>query len=269
MAIRSERINQLQRLAKALARAWPHNAVNSEVPDSLIPQNREEAYFVQDKLADLLGHPTTGWKAGATNARMRELDGHDDIVPGRIFAPTTWRGTTVRINSELPLDARVEAEYAFRLNAPIPSRTEPWRQEELADAAVLHPALEIIGSRLDATDDLPTSLRSLATVADNGGGFGFVFGDPAGDWRNVDFLTHRISLRVGSEPAAPNFAPEDRCDALEALADLVNLLSKRGISLEEGMYMSTGAATVPQPVDRGCKITADFGSLGSIHLVLN
>lgn len=268
MAVRSERISQLQHLAKDLARAWPHNAVDSKVPEYLFPQNREEAYFVQDKLADLLGHPTTGWKAGATSARMRELDGHDDIVPGRIFAPTTWRGTAVRINSELPLDARVEAEYAFRLIAPIPSRTEPWRLEELADAAVLHPALEIIGSRLSAPD-LPTSLRSLATVADNGGGFGFVFGDPAGDWQNVDFLTHRISLRVGSERAAPNFAPEDRCDALEALADMVNLLSKRGISLEEGMYMSTGAATVPQPVERGCEITADFGSLGSIHLVLN
>ena len=268
MSLRSERTNQLQRLAEDLARAWPHDAVNSEAPEYPFPQNREEAYFVQDKLASLLGHPTTGWKAGATNARMRELDGHDDIIPGRIFTPTTWRGTTVRINSELPLNARVEAEYAFRLNAPIPSRAEPWRQDELADAAVLHPALEIIGNRL-STPDLPTSSRSLATIADNGGGFGFVFGDPAGDWRNVDLLTHQISLRVGSGPAAPNFAPEDRCDALEALADLVNLLSKRGISLEEGMYMSTGAATVPQPVERECRITADFGGLGSIHLELN
>ena len=268
MATRSERNFQLLRLAENLARVWPHDAVNSAVPESLFPQNREEAYFVQDNLADLLGHPTTGWKAGATSARMRELDGHDDIVPGRIFAPMTWHGSHVRINAKLPLNARVESEFAFRLNAAIPLRAEPWRPEELADAAVLHPAIEIIGDRL-RTAHLPTGLRSLATVADNGGGFGFVAGDPVKNWRNIDFLHHQISLRVGSGPVAPNIAPEDRCDALEALADLVNLLSNRGIPLQEGMYISTGAATVPQPINAGCTVAADFGDLGTIRLQFN
>lgn len=268
MAIRSERTIQLQRLAEDLAKAWPHNAVDSEVQECPLPQDREEAYFVQDKVADLLGHSTTGWKAGATSARMRELDGHDDIIPGRIFALTTWRGTNVRIKAELPLNARVEAEFAFRLNADLPLRAEPWRSDELADAAILHPAIEIIGDRL-RTANLPTGLRSLATVADNGGGFGFVSGDPAKDWQNFDFLRHQISLRVGSGPTAPNIAPEDRCDPLQALADLANLLSKRSIPLREGMYISTGAATVPQPINKGCTVTADFGNLGTIRVEFN
>ena len=269
MAIQSERTIQLRRLAEDLAKAWPHDTVDSDVPEFPFPRNREEAYFVQDELADLVGHPTTGWKAGATSARMRELDGHDDIIPGRIFAPTTWSGTHVRINAELPLNARVEAEFAFRLNAAFPVRDKLWRPEEFADAAVLHPAIEIIGDRLKKKSNLSTGLRSLATIADNGGGFGFVSGDPVKNWRKIDFLHHQVSLRVGSGPAAPNFAPEDRCDALQALTDLANLLSKRGIPLQEGMHISTGAATVPQPINKGCKATADFGDLGTIRLEFN
>lgn len=268
MAIQSERTIRLRRLAENLAKVWPHDTVDSDDPELPFPRNREEAYFVQDKLADLVGHPTTGWKAGATSARMRELDGHDDIIPGRIFAPTTWRGTHVRINAELPLNARVEAEFAFRLNAAFPVRDKPRRPEEFADAAVLHPAIEIIGDRLKKSN-LSTGLRSLATIADNGGGFGFVSGNPVKNWRNIDFLRHQVSLRVGSGPVAQNFAPEDRCDALEAMADLANLLSKRGIPLREGMYISTGAATVPQPINKGSKATADFGDLGTIRLEFN
>jgi 2-keto-4-pentenoate hydratase len=57
-----------------------------------------------------------------------------------------------------------------------------------------------------------------------------------------------------------------RCIPLEALADLINHLKERGIALNEGDFVSTGAATVPQPFQKGSKVVADFGELGRIDL---
>ena len=52
-----------------------------------------------------------------------------------------------------------------------------------------------------------------------------------------------------SEPAE-NFLGELRGAPLNALADLLNHLAQRGYSLHIGDYVSTGAATVPQPFQK-------------------
>ncbi|MEC8595690.1 MAG: hydratase, partial [SAR324 cluster bacterium] len=108
--------------------------------------------------------------------------------------------------------------------------------------------------------------KSLMTIADNGGGIGFVFGEAYENWRDLDFQNHHIKLSVdGSEPAE-NFLGELRGAPLNALADLMNHLAQRGYSLHIDDYVSTGAATVPQPFQKGSVVNADFGNAGSITL---
>ena len=104
------------------------------------------------------------------------------------------------------------------------------------------------------------------TIADNGGGIGFVFGEEIQDWQSVDFQHHLIDLRVDDQPSADNFLGEMRCIPIEALADLINHLGERGISLNAENFISTGAATVPQPFSKGSKVSAEFGVLGRIEL---
>lgn len=265
MAIETKRRPTLERLAERLAHAWRRAGHVEGVPESQLPDDREEAYFVQDEFARLVEEPVSGWKAGATSPRMRELDGHEDLIPGRIFSPTAWHGGSVEIGAALPRNPRVETEFAFRLTRRFPPRAKPRTPEELAEAAVLHPALEIIGDRL-ALPDAPPWRRSLGVVADNGGGFGFVFGDAVPGWRGFDLVGFPIRFRVDGGSPAPSFSEEERCVPEVALADLVNHLSARGIAVEEGMFLSTGAATVPQPVAGGSEAVADFGELGSIRV---
>ena len=265
MAIETKRRPMLERLAERLAGAWQRAGHVEGVPESQLPDDREEAYFVQDEFARLVEEPLSGWKAGATSPRMRELDGHEDLIPGRIFLSTAWRGTTVEIDAALPRNPRVETEFAFRLTRRFPPSGEPRAPEELAEAAVLHPALEIIGDRL-VLPGAPPWRRSLGVVADNGGGFGFVFGEAVPDWRGFDLARFPIAFRVDGGRPAPNFPEEERCVPEAALADLVNHLSARGIAVEEGMFLSTGAAAVPQPVTGGSEAVADFGELGSIRV---
>ena len=265
MQISPSRRHLLESLGRRLGTAWRVPEVIAALPADEIPRDRAEAYAVQDAMAAAIDEPLTGWKVGATSARMRELDGHDDVIPGRIFKSVTWQGSQLTLSAARFPEARAETEFAFRLAEALPLRDRPWHVEELTEIATLHPAIEIIGNR-HASPDAPASVRSLMTIADNGGGIGFVFGDPVTDWHHVDYQNHRISLTVDGGAAAENFLGDMRCVPIEAVADLVNHLSSRGIALAAGDFVSTGAATVPQHIAKGSCVVADFGALGRIEL---
>ena len=262
----SPRKAALGELAAMLSTSWgnPGNPVTIK-PES-IPRDRAEAYLVQDLMHETLEQGVAGWKVGATSARMRELDGHDDVIPGRIFASRTWVGS----RHDLPItyfpSARVETEFAFRLTASPFLRDAPWTAAELETMMVLHPAIEIIGNRY-RIEAASKAENSLMTIADNGGGIGFVFGDPVDDWQTVDFQQHIITLTVNNGVPADNFLGDMRCLPSQAAADLVNHLAARGHELAVGDYISTGAATVPQAFSGNDQVHADFGALGTIELV--
>ena len=265
MALDSYRLKQLESLAHKLGQAWLENSLIEEPNYSEIPQSREEAYFVQDQMAQFIGKDISGWKVGATSAKMRELDGHDDVIPGRIFSPVTFVGPIQKLSIDQFPNARVETEFAFRINEDIPIREQKWSTEDLENKLCMHPAVEIIGNR-HQLKSATKSEKSLMTIADNGGGIGFVFGTAFHDWKNLNFRNHSICLQVDDNPPAENFLGDMRCQPLEAVADLVNHLSSREISLRKGDFVSTGAATVPQPFLKGSFVTADFGIIGKIQI---
>lgn len=265
MAVSPERRVALKSLAGRLAVAWRAAGQLDGIAGHELPNDRSEAYFVQDEMARAIGEGLSGWKVGATSAKMREIDGHDDVVPGRIFRSVTWQGTKLELPAARFPGARAETEFGFRLSRDLPIRETPWTVDELSAVATLHPAIEIIGNR-HSLPDAPAPVRSLMTIADNGGGIGFVFGDPVEDWREIDFQRHHIGLRVDGGAGAENFLGDMRCVPIQALADLVNHLAVRNVALKAGDFVSTGAATVPQPVQKGSRVTADFGVIGKIEI---
>lgn len=255
-------------LASRLAEAWRSCGVIDAVRAEEVPLSREEAYAVQDWMVQAIGEPVTGWKIGATSARMRELDGHDDVIPGRLLAPTTFDGHQSGLDIGRFPRARLEAEFAFRINVDLPARAEPRDLEEISEIVTLHPAMEIIADRYPHGDgDL--KIGTLLTIADNGGGIGFVYGDPVFEYSGVDFHQHHVALTVDGGPESENFLGEMRCDPLQVLTDLVNALGVRGVDLASGNFVTTGAAAVPVHVTPGCSIRADFGDLGDIEVVFS
>ena len=255
----------LEDLVVMLSASWRNPAIKVVVDPRFYPRNRTEAYFVQDRMHDELGQGLAGWKVGATSARMRELDNHDDVIPGRIFASRSYFGSHHSLPIEHFPNARIETEFAFRLTAKPHLREAPWTAAEMETMMVLHPALEIIGNRY-RIEAASKAENSLMTIADNGGGIGFVFGDPVEDWQAVDFRQHLITLTVSGGAPADNFLGEMRCLPAEAAADLVNHLALRGHEMQAGDFISTGAASVPQPFSAGDYVRADFGALGVIEV---
>ena len=263
--ISEDRKADLAALAERLAAAWQAAGVMVGPDEAETPRDRPEAYFVQDRMAQIIGAPCTGWKIGATSAKMREIDGHDDIIPGRLFPSITHFGNAKTLSLGYCPNPRVETEFGFRIDATLPLRDDPWTAVEVAPHLTLHPAFEIIGNRF-TMPGASAPVLSLMGIADNGGGVAAVFGDAVEDWRGIDYRHHPISFRVDDRPESENFLGEMRCEPTQAVADLANLLAGRGYHLSEGDMVLTGAATVPQPVAKGSRLTADYGALGRLAL---
>ena len=137
----------LEKLSELLASCWRDAKNPAQIAREIIPLNLEEAYFVRDRMHQLLNENISGWKVGATNPEMREIDGHEDIIPGRIFCCRTYMGAYQSMDISLFPNARAEAEFGFRLLEKPEGRRQPWTAREISSIMVLHPAVELIGNR--------------------------------------------------------------------------------------------------------------------------
>ena len=253
----------LEHLADSFAEAWISHKTIDTVPPVLL-SDRQDGYRVQDLMAQRLGGIVVGWKAGATSEGMRRRDGHDGIVPGRIFADRLFFGTEHRLDAAIFPGGRLEPEFAFRFLESPGLRTD-WTPDALAPFVAPYIAVEIIGSRLDA--NLPAACRATAmTIADNGNGFALIIGPEIPSDASYDPLDHPVEMRLDGGTPAVNSPPDIRAQPLNALAETVNLLAARGIELEAGQYLTTGSATDTLPVAGGSAIVADFGVLGRIQI---
>jgi len=260
-----ERKPVLDALAARLATAWTAKGVIGAVAAGDMPQDRFEAYYAQDRMAETLDLPVAGWKIGATTAAARKRDGHEDIIPGRLFKPRTHFGNEVTLDLGACPNPRVETEFGFRLNTDMPLRGEPWTAEEVAPLVTLCPALEVIGTRFEIPGASKGALSRMG-VADNGVCIAGIFGEPFADAQAFDYAGHTVSFTVDDGEPSPNLLGEMRCDAREAVANLANLIAKRGLSLRAGDLLLTGTVTVPMAVRKGSHLVADFGSLGRLDV---
>ena len=256
--------DRIREVGRRLAEAWLAARSLDEYPEALRARTRNEAYAIQDAMAKVIGRPVTGWKLGATSPTMRARAGHDGAIIGRVFDSVTFDTPAVLSMARFP-DSRVECEFAFRMHDAIPPRDRPWTADELAERAVLHVAVEIIGNRYPKGEDA-FKPSTNDEIADNGAGIGFVFGPAVTDWRRHDLRNLHIDIRVDDSAPAENFLGECRCDPIDAMVQAAGILGERGIAIEAGQYVSTGAATDPQPVRTGSVVHAQFGALGAVDV---
>ena len=97
---KNNRSAQLEALSGKLASAWLNHSLIEDLIEDELPLNRTESYLVQDLMSKQIGQLITGWKVGATSAKMREMDGHTDVIPGRIFKSMTYHGRQMKLPIE-------------------------------------------------------------------------------------------------------------------------------------------------------------------------
>ena len=227
------------------------------------PRDRAEAYAIQARFEDYSTGKLFGWKIAATSEAGQKHINVDGPMAGRILPETVIPdgGTASMAGNEMRV---AEPEFAFRMAADLPPRSQPYSvQEVLAAVGTLHPAIEIPDSRYE--DFVTVGAPQL--IADDACAHLVVVGAAANaDWRRIDLAAHkgwgRNEGKFEREGSGANVLGDPRT----ALAWLANELRGLGITLARGQIVITGTCVKPIEVEPGDRVVADLGALGGLSI---
>ena len=254
-----------ERLAQSLAEAWRTCGTISLPPADVAPATREDAFAIQDRMAELVRDRCVGWKVGAAVRAVQILEGHDGPIIGRMLASRIFASP-----AQVPAmfdGYKIECEFAFRFRQDVPARASAYTRSELVPLLVFHPGLELAGSRY-APGTGGRKFTTRDAIADNGAGGGYAVAEGIEEWHGIDFEHMTIDARIDEGKPIEVYTGELRRDPVDILVETVNGLAARGIGLAAGDLLSTGSLTVPTPLRRGQRYVARFGDLQTLAVAL-
>lgn len=210
----------------------------AEYPGDL-PETLDGAYAIQDVAIEHWARPVLGWKVGRIPSALSERF-QTDRLAGPIFTLIHSDRPVI----EMPVFARgfaaAEAEFVLRIGAePSPDKTHYTLAEaaDLIDA--VHVGIEIASSPLTPINDIgPTAI-----VSDFGNNNGLVIGPAIPDWRESGFEEWDVTTRIDGIDIGRGRAASFANGVIGSARFLFELMSRRGISLTAGQFISSGAVT--------------------------
>jgi 2-keto-4-pentenoate hydratase len=242
--------------------AWKQGARIRSLPERCRPRNRAEGYAIQAELVRLSGQRVAGWKIAATSVAGQRHINVDGPLAGPLLANRLVRaGSTIDLRRNRMRLA--EAEFAFRMAAPLPPRGAPYTIDDVTTAtASLHPAIEVPDSRYEDVTAVgapqliaDAACAWCATVAERG----------VGDWRGRDLDAHPVVVFKDGQLVAEGLG-SNVGGPLRALTWVANELAAHGRGLCAGDVVITGTCVEPVPIAPGERLRADFGDFGAIEV---
>ncbi|MGV6874999.1 2-keto-4-pentenoate hydratase [Pseudochelatococcus sp. B33] len=251
----------VDKAAEALLEARRSVRVIDGLPADARPRSLEDAYRIQDRLAEKLGRPVGGWFSGGTNPVIQRRLGLDGPYWARLFGDLIRPSPAEVSAGDFP-PIVLECEFVFVLARDLPVRETPYTREEVADAAgAVHPAIELVAGHLKDWAD--QDIHSV--IADNGTDGALFYG--AGHLPDAfDLSTIAVTLFLNGNRVQTGSGQSVLGHPLNALTWLVNARVARGEGVKAGQFFSTGSATAMQPAGAGDLAVADFGPLGRVEL---
>lgn len=240
-------------VARAFVDARRNDDILTSYPGDM-PASLQDAYAIQDAAIAQWGGQVGGWKLGRVSADQVGRFGAERLA-GPIFADAI-AGQVDGSPAAVPVlrgFAAVEAELLLRVARPIRRKVT---LEEAADlVAEVRLGIEVASSPFPAIN----SNGAAVTASDFGNNYGLVVGPLiAGGWSD-DFLAVSMSLEIDGVCVGRGIAADMLDGPLGSLAFLSQALEARGLSIEAGCWISTGAVTGVHPVKAGSVVTARFG----------
>lgn len=253
-----------EQLARSLAEAWRVCRTIPLPAAEAAPRSRADAFAIQDRMAEILGERVVGWKVGAAVRAVQVLEGHDGPITGRLFATRLYQ-SPAEVPAAMFDGYKIECEFAFRFRHDVPARPRPYTRAELEPQLVLHPGLELAGTRYAIGAD-SRRFTTHDAIADNGTGGAYVVAGGIQDWRGIDLAALPIDARIDGGAPIDTYKGEFRRDPVDILVEAVNGLCERGIGLAAGDLLSTGSLTTPTPLRAGQTYVARFGELQKLSV---
>lgn len=252
-------------LAGLLAQLRREGRQQSGLDSRLVPADTAAAYQAARMVAEALDWPVGGWKIAAMKEEMQRALRTDAPIYGRVYAQFIHAGPATLAHNSL-LHPVPEAEYIARLGHDLPPRSTPYTQDEVAAAVrSLHPGMEIAECRFVADAAFPPL---AAILADGSGSGSLVYGPAITDWPSRDIADQEVVLGVNGAERRRGTARAALDHPLVPLTWLANELSRTGIGMKAGEFVSTGTLTGMLVARAGEEHVADFGHFGAVRVSL-
>ena len=234
------------------------------IEPAAIGEDLDAAYALQQEVLRQIGDPSDSWKVGSTSAEAQAALGTTE--PGAARVPKRFRFTSP---ANVPIfaahDAKLEAEFAFRLSQDLPPRDAEYKADEVAAAIDgVAPSLEIVGSRL--AGGLTGSGRAAVT-ADGGANIALVTGDFIADWQRFDLPSHQMTVTINGELSASGEGRRALGNPFNVMIWLANRQRQRD-GLRAGEAATTGTCSGLLDLNAGDVVVADYGTLGTVQATM-
>jgi 2-keto-4-pentenoate hydratase len=239
-------------IAKAFVEARRTGAIIAAYPGD-IPTALDEAYRIQDSGIALTGKAIGGWKVGRIAAPLIDAYGSNRLA-GPIFSDQIVDAVAGSI-PKMPVlagFAAIEAELLLRVGQTPPSGLKLEDARDYVDDVRF--GLEVASSPFPGINDHGPAV----TITDFGNNFGLVLGPQIEDWRSRDLLNAPVSLSIDGNIAGEARLAQMLDGPFGAFCFLVDSLAKRGLALEPGQWISTGAITGVHAITAGQHAEASF-----------
>ena len=219
------------------------------------PDSIDEAYAIQEIVAQQSGAGISGWKTSAP-----------DPVSVPIAAPI-YSDLLYSSGSEIPASELfvigIEGEISFRISRDLPLRENPHSREDLIESiGELLPAIEIVDTRMQ---DGFSQHKNLM-LADNQSNGGLVIGEGISNWKELDFIKLEASVTVNGVIEYSGVAGNRAGDLFRLMAWAANHCANRGRPFKVGDIITTGTYTGMLFVEPGAEVVVDFPGIGSIEV---
>jgi 2-keto-4-pentenoate hydratase len=227
------------------------------------PETLENAYVIQAAALAQVGERIAGWKVGRILPPLDARYGSDRLA-GPIFVSTVAH-TNADTNTTGLVFAEgfgaVEAEYLFRIGrAPSPGQHQFTLEEAAAHIDAVHIGIEIASSPFQGINKLGPPV----TISDFGNNNGLLVGPAITDWQSGAYADQRVVTRIDGVEIGSGTAAAFANGAIGSVSFLLENLIARGITIEPGWWISTGAVTGVHPVRPGQDVETDFGPFGTL-----
>ena len=152
--------------------------------------------------------------------------------------------------------AAAEAEFVLRIGAAPRAGKTRFSLGEAADLIDrVHVGIEIASSPLATIN----ALGPLSVISDFGNNNGLVIGPEIPDWRNSGFEDWEVRTAIDGVAIGTGRACAFPDGAIGAARFLFELAAQRGIALEPGQWISSGAVTGVHEGVPGQRVQSNFG----------
>ncbi|MFN3725206.1 MAG: 2-keto-4-pentenoate hydratase [Allosphingosinicella sp.] len=217
-----------------------------------IPPDLDTAYAIQDEMIAMWRRPVIGWKIGRVMPPLSERFGTLRLA-GPIFAAPDGADPEMAIFADG--SAAAETEFLLRIGTSPPEGQASFTLDEaIALIDAVHVGIEIASSPVKGLN----ALGPTAVTADFGNNNGLVIGPEVVDWRSLSFELWPVVTTIDGAEVGSGASSSLPGGVFEAARFLFELMAGRGIALEPGQWISSGAITGVHPVRPDQRVEAIF-----------